>query len=73
MDFLSWFNQTHIPEDFRVELPPASEYTAMSKMKRARWIVRNISSAVHPDNFRDDLNKWTLMSNLSKVLNQLVN
>ena len=47
--FITWINETYVPENKRQPIP-GEDVTSVNK-KFARWYVGKISKYIHPDNF----------------------
>ena len=74
LNFVAWLNETHVNPNVRQPLP-TEERILTNKRAFARWFVRSITCAIHPDIYKKDgqYKKEILMQELSKVSNRLVN
>ena len=53
--WVTWFNETYVPESVRQQLP--GDEILSNNRKFARWYVKNISASIHPDNYIGDYEK----------------
>ena len=62
--FITWINETYVPENKRSPIP-GEDVTSVNK-KFARWYVGKISKHIHPDNFLSaPLAKWKEMEGIA--------
>lgn len=72
--FITWINETYVPEDKRKPMPGVE--TTSVKGKFARWYVGNITKHIHPDNFVNEstakiIEMYVVSSLSNKILNKL--
>ena len=72
LEFITWINETYVPEGKRQPIP-GTDVTSVNK-KFARWYVGKISKHIHPDNFvSSPLAKQKEMQEISSLNNKIVN
>ena len=72
LTFITWINETYVPENKRQAIP-GEEITSVNK-KFARWYVGKISKHIHPDNFvTESKAKIFEMQEISSLNNKIVN
>ena len=70
LQFVSWIIDTHVSENKRLPLP--SDEIVKDRRKFRKWYTRAVKMNLHPDKFKHDYDKETLMHELSIIANKVL-